>query len=133
MVLRSADIPSILVETGFISSVSERENLTEKQEHAAGVIWDKRLRGREEFTRWDTNGTIVFDGKVYAIVLHKLASLFVALEDEEHEFSDWENTFVEDVYSKYHPDSYLSNIGDKFNPILSDRQMEHIERIHEAL
>ncbi len=120
-------------ETSFIESVGEREDLTPRQEKAAGVIWDKRLRGREEFTRWDDEGRIVFDGKIYARVIAKLAELFVAMEDEEHSFSDWENTFIEDVYNKYHPDGYLANIGDKFNPILSDRQMEHVERIHEAL
>lgn len=120
-------------ETSFIESISERENLTPKQEHAAGVIWDKRLRGREEFTRWDEMGRAVFDGKIYARVLEKLCELFVATEDDDAVFSDWERTFIEDVYTKYHPDGYLANIGDKFNPIMSDRQMEHVERIHEAL
>jgi hypothetical protein len=116
----------------FIMNIGGRK-LTERQEHAEEVIWDKRLKGREDYTKWDTELRVVFDGKLYGELLEKVSSLYVDLDDEEYSFTDWERTFIEDVYTKYHPDNYAQKPQETFNPILSERQMEHVERIHEQV
>lgn len=121
----------------FITSMdalySDSRNLTTKQERAAEVIWDKRLKGREDYTKWDTDNSIVFDGKLYAGILAKISLLYVDLGDDEQIFTDWERTFIEDIYVKYHPDNYTQKDRETFNPILSERQIEHVERIYEEV
>ena len=119
---------------GFIEALASASyELSAKQEHAAEVIWDKRLKGREDFTKWNKNNEVIFDGKLYGEILDKVASLYVDLEDEDIELTDWERTFIEDVYTKYHPENYAQKPRETFNPILTERQMEHVERIHEQV
>jgi hypothetical protein len=116
----------------FIINIEDRK-LTERQEHAAEVIWDKRLKGREDYTKWNMDNGVVFDGKLYGELLEKVSSLYVDLEDEDPVFTDWERIFIDDIYAKYHPDNYAQESQEGFNPILSERQMEHVERIYEQM
>lgn len=119
---------------GFIEALdSASYKLSAKQEHAAEVIWDKRLKGREDYTKWNENKEIIFDGKLYKEVLEEVASLYVDLDDDDIVLTDWERNFIEDIYTKYHPDNYARNPRETFNPILTERQMEHIGRIHEQV
>jgi len=116
----------------FITGI-EGKGLSDRQKNAAVVIWDKRLKGREDYTKWDTQNNIVFDGKLYTEILEQVASLYIDLDDEDQTFTDWEHTFIEDIYAKYHPDNYARKERETFNPVLSERQMEHIGRIHEEV
>jgi hypothetical protein len=133
--LEEGDIEFSERDTEFINSMeswrAEKKNFTPRQARAAEVVWDKRLKGLGDYTKWDENGAVLFDGKLYQEILEKLAALYSALTDD-YVFTEWEEGFISDLYTKYHPDQYPDKLAnDAFNPILSGKQIEHLERIHE--
>ena len=135
--LEEGGLPFSEQDTEFINSLeqwrSDQRRFTPRQSRAAEVVWDKRLKGRGDYTKWDEDTSILFDGKLYAEILDKLSGLYQCVGDGE-DVTEWEESFISDLYAKYHPDSYGDKMGhNKFNPVLSGKQIEHLERIHEKL